>query len=65
MQGQGDQAKEDTVLGPYIEPVQLQVVCRRLWENLPDRPIGNRSWETLLARIASMRSQREFFNLAS
>lgn len=22
--------------GPYIEPVQLQVVCRRLWEKLPD-----------------------------
>ncbi|NJM12702.1 MAG: ATP-binding protein [Synechococcaceae cyanobacterium SM1_2_3] len=21
--------------GPYIEPVQLQVVCRRLWEKLP------------------------------
>ena len=26
-----------TALGPYIEPVQLQVVCRRLWDNLaPD-----------------------------
>lgn len=23
------------VPGPYIEPVQLQVVCRRLWEHLP------------------------------
>ena len=22
--------------GPYVEPVQLQVVCRRLWEHLPD-----------------------------
>jgi WD40 repeat protein len=22
-------------LGPYVEPVQLQVVCRRLWERLP------------------------------
>jgi hypothetical protein len=22
-------------LGPYIEPVQLQVVCRQLWEELP------------------------------
>jgi len=22
-------------LGPYVEPVQLQVVCLRLWENLP------------------------------
>jgi WD40 repeat protein len=26
-----------TVLGPYVEPVQLQVVCRRLWENLPEQ----------------------------
>jgi hypothetical protein len=24
-------------LGPYVEPVQLQVVCRRLWENLPEQ----------------------------
>jgi len=23
-------------LGPNVEPVQLQVVCRRLWERLPD-----------------------------
>jgi WD40 repeat protein len=23
-------------LGPYVEPVQLQVVCRRLWSQLPD-----------------------------
>jgi WD40 repeat protein len=22
-------------LGPYVEPVQLQVVCRRLWDRLP------------------------------
>ncbi len=21
-------------LGPYVEPVQLQVVCRQLWESL-------------------------------
>jgi WD40 repeat protein len=42
MQGQGEQAQEAAVLGPYVEPVQLQVVCRRLWENLPDRPIGSK-----------------------
>ncbi len=23
-------------LGPFVEPVQLQVVCRRLWSELPD-----------------------------
>jgi hypothetical protein len=37
---QGEQALEAAVLGQYIEPVQLQVVCRRLWENLPDRQVG-------------------------
>jgi WD40 repeat protein len=33
------QLREGTIeerLGPYVEPVQLQVVCRRLWEILPD-----------------------------
>ena len=25
----------EQVLGPYIEPVQLQVVCRQLWDELP------------------------------
>ena len=27
----------DSTLGPTIEPVQLQVVCSRLWDNLPER----------------------------
>ena len=33
-------ARADTALalGPYVEPVQMQVVCSRLWDNLPDRP---------------------------
>jgi WD40 repeat protein len=32
----------EAMLGPFIEPVQLQVVCRRLWDNLApdDRTIG-------------------------
>lgn len=41
VKGTGEQEQDQSVLGPYIEPVQLQVVCRRLWENLPDRQIGN------------------------
>jgi WD40 repeat protein len=40
LSGQDEQPPEAAVLGPYIEPVQLQVVCRRLWENLPERTIG-------------------------
>lgn len=27
-------------LGEFVEPVQLQVVCYQLWENLKDRPAG-------------------------
>jgi WD40 repeat protein len=28
---------EQAVLGPYVEPVQLQVVCSQLWESLPEQ----------------------------
>lgn len=28
--------QEAKALGPYVEPVQLQVVCSRLWEGLPE-----------------------------
>jgi WD40 repeat protein len=34
----GDAANEAPKLGETIEPVQLQVVCMQLWENLRDRP---------------------------
>jgi len=27
---------EEPVIGNYVEPMQLQVVCRRLWEAMPD-----------------------------
>ena len=29
-----------TLPGQYVEPVQLQVVCYQLWENLRNRPPG-------------------------
>ena len=29
--------EEIEVYGPFVEPVQLQVVCQRLWENLPEQ----------------------------
>jgi WD40 repeat protein len=35
--GPGDESAEATAIGPFVEPVQLQVVCSRLWENLPDQ----------------------------
>ena len=36
---------ETSFLGPYIEPVQLQVVCHRLWANLPDQEDSAIQWE--------------------
>ncbi len=36
---------ETTIAGPYVEPVQLQVVCYQLWENL-----GRGAGETGLAK---------------
>ena len=38
-------ADAQVVLGPFVEPVQLQVVCRRLWENLPEQPDRTIQWE--------------------
>jgi len=40
------EAKEETdVLGPYVEPVQLQVVCNRLWDNLPEQEDNAIQWD--------------------
>jgi hypothetical protein len=36
---------ESTIEGPFIEPVQLQVVCQRLWENLPAQQDHAIQWE--------------------
>jgi hypothetical protein len=32
--------REEMVTGQYVEPVQLQVVCYQLWENIHERPPG-------------------------
>lgn len=36
-----------TELGQFVEPVQLQVVCYQLWENLQGQPLGQISQENL------------------
>jgi WD40 repeat protein len=42
----GDRAEDgESVLGPFVEPVQLQVVCNRLWDNLPDQEDNAIQWE--------------------
>lgn len=37
----------EMVSGEYVEPIQLQVVCQRLWENLRSRPPGPITTEDL------------------
>ena len=32
--------QQETRAGQYIEPMQLQVVCYQLWENIKGRPPG-------------------------
>ncbi len=41
----GEGADDVGTLGPYVEPVQLQVVCSQLWENLPDQEDQAIQWE--------------------
>jgi WD40 repeat protein len=43
------QRDEDRFLGPHVEPVQLQVVCSRLWENLPEQEDACIQWEEVEA----------------
>ncbi|MDY7078288.1 MAG: hypothetical protein SXV54_15335 [Chloroflexota bacterium] len=39
------QLRQMVVLGPFVEPVQLQVVCNRLWENIPEQKDDLIQWE--------------------
>jgi WD40 repeat protein len=41
----GQLTQEKVVLGPFVEPVQLQVVCSQLWENLPEQHDSAIQWE--------------------
>jgi WD40 repeat protein len=45
VKGESRLSPETSFLGPYIEPVQLQVVCHRLWANLPDQEDRVIQWE--------------------
>ena len=40
--------QEATVAGQYVEPVQLQVVCHQLWQNIEARPPGPITVDDLL-----------------
>ena len=45
--GEAAAMAEAEVPGPVVEPVQLQVVCQRLWENLPDDGDNVIAWEEI------------------
>ena len=55
---------EGIVLGPYVEPVQLQVVCNRLWENLPDDLDHDIGWEEVEKYGNIDRALTEFYESA-
>ena len=50
--------------GPYVEPVQLQVVCNRLWENLPEEQGDAIRWEDVQKFGNVDRALTEFYESA-
>ena len=49
MRVQRTDGRSEEQLGPYVEPVQLQVVCLRLWERLPAAAIAITEAEVVAA----------------
>ncbi len=41
----GGHSGKTEFLGPFVEPVQLQVVCNRLWANMPEQEGHAIQWE--------------------
>lgn len=52
---------EGSFLGPYVEPVQLQVVCHRLWESLPTQSGRVIQWEDIRRYGSLDRALTEFY----
>ena len=51
----------NTVIGRYVEAMQLQVVCYQLWEHLKDRPSGPITVDDLQAAGDVDRALTEFY----
>lgn len=62
-QGGGGKTQE-VGLGPYVEPVQLQVVCSRLWERLPDQPDNAIQWDEVEQYGNVDRALEDFYETA-
>ncbi len=52
---------EGSFLGPYVEPVHLQVVCHRLWESLPAQSGRVIQWEDIRRYGSLDRALTEFY----
>jgi WD40 repeat protein len=61
---EGEAGDGGAVLGPNVEPVQLQVVCNRLWENLPDDLDHDIGWEEVEKYGNIDRALTEFYESA-
>ena len=55
---------EGSHLGEFVEPVQLQVVCYRLWANLCDRPAGEITQADVVAAGDVDQALTDFYNAA-
>lgn len=53
----------EAVLGPHIEPAQLQSVCARLWDRLPDRKHDPIQWAEVEALSDVRSASRDFGSL--
>ena len=62
LRGAGDGGER--TLGPYVEPVQLQVVCNRLWENFPEEQGDAIRWEDVQKFGNVDRALTEFYESA-
>jgi hypothetical protein len=61
--GKDEKGQPSFVEGEFIEPVQLQVVCYQLWENLKNQP-GERITLDNLQRLARGQDLAQFVNQA-
>jgi WD40 repeat protein len=52
--------QEKPIIGEFVEPVQLQVVCHQLWENLKDKP-GETITEDDLKKCGNVNEALESF----
>ncbi|MBN1583681.1 MAG: hypothetical protein JXA89_23445, partial [Anaerolineae bacterium] len=61
---QAQDGEETAPLGPYVEPVQLQVVCHRLWENMPEQADHAIQWQEVEQYGNIDRALRDFYDSA-